>query len=137
MKLLKEEGNRLVGHFDDAPSGPITEDNVAIICKWLASTKKTVVCHYFWWAIEYSDALQQTIQECLEDLAEAGQTVRAPIIAWQALEWYDDLERELKALVEAEAVTWSSLGMSSPCPDYSASHVGSKTAIGASSHMWT
>ena len=44
LKLLKEEGNRLVICLDDAPLGPITEDNVAVIHKWLALTKKNVVC---------------------------------------------------------------------------------------------
>ena len=61
LKLLKEEGNRLVVRLEDAPSGPITEDNAAIVRKWLAFTKKTVVCRKLWQAIEPSNALQQTI----------------------------------------------------------------------------
>ena len=74
-------------------------------------------------------------RECLEDLAEAGQTIRAPTVVRRALERYDDLERELKELAEAEAVTRSSSGMSSLRPDDSASHVGSKTAVGPSPHV--
>ena len=93
LKLLKEEGNRLVIHLEDAPLGPVTEDNVADVRKWLALTKKIVVCHYFRQAIEHSNALQQTIRECLEDLAKAGQTVRAPMVVWRVLERYDNLER--------------------------------------------
>ena len=135
LKLLKEEGNQLVIRLEDAPSGPITEDNVAVVRKWLALTKKTVVCCYFQQAIEHSNAPQQTIQECLEDLAEAGQTVRAPTVVRWALEQYNDLERELKELAEAEAVTWSLSGMSSLRPDDSMSHVGSKTAVGPSPHV--
>ena len=135
LKLLKEEGNWLVVHLEDAPSGPITEDNAAVVCKWLALTKKTVVCRNLQQAIEPSNALQQTIRECLEDLAEAGQIVRALTVVRRALEQYDDLERELKELVEAEVVTWLSSGMSSLRPDDSASHVGSKTAVGPSPHM--
>ena len=46
LKLLKEERNRLVICLDDAPSGSVTEDNAAIVRKWLALTKKNVVCHY-------------------------------------------------------------------------------------------
>ena len=33
LKLLKEEGNRLVIRLDDAPSGSVTEDNAAIVRK--------------------------------------------------------------------------------------------------------
>ena len=113
LKLLKEEGNRLVVHLEDAPSGPINEDNAAVVRKWLALTKKTVVCRNLWQAIEPSNALQQMIRECLEDLAEAGQTVRAPTVVRRVLERYDDLERELKELAEVEAVMRSSSGMSS------------------------
>ena len=61
LKLLKEEGNWLVVHLEDAPLGPVTEDNVADIRKWLALTKKIVVCRYFRQAIEHSNVLQQTI----------------------------------------------------------------------------
>ena len=135
LKLLKEEGNRLVVCLEDAPSGPVTEDNAAVICKWLAFTKKTVVCRKLRQAIEPSNVPQQTIRECLEDLAEAGQTVRAPTVVRWVLERYNDLERELKELAEAEAVTRSSSGMSSLCPDDSVSHVGSKTAVGPSPHV--
>ena len=131
LKLL-EEGNRLVVRLEDAPSGPVNEDNAAVVRKWLALTKKTVVRRNLWQAIEPSNVPQQTIRECLEDLAEAGQTVRAPTVVRRALERYDDLERELKELAEAEVVTRSSLGMSSLRPDDSASHVGSKTAVGPS-----
>ena len=85
--------------------------------------------------LEYSDAPQQMIQECLEDLAEAGQTVRAPTVIRQALEQYNDLERELKELVEVEAVMRSLSGMSSLRLDDSTSHVGSKMAVGPSPHV--
>jgi hypothetical protein len=135
LKLLKEEGNRLVVRLEDAPSGPVNEDNAAVVRKWLALTKKTVVCRNLRQAIEPSNVPQQTIRECLEDLAEAGQTIRAPTVVRRALERYDDLERELKELAEAEAVTRSSSGMSSLRPDDSASHVGSKTAVGPSPHV--
>ena len=135
LKLLKEEGNRLVVCLEDAPSGPVNEDNAAVVRKWLALTKKTVVCRNLRQAIEPSNVPQQTIRECLEDLAEAGQTIRAPTVVRRALERYDDLERELKELAEAEAVTRSSSGMSSLRPDDSVSHVGSKTAVGPSPHV--
>ena len=46
LKLLKEEGNRLVICLDNAPSGSVTEDNAAVVHKWLALTKKNVVCRY-------------------------------------------------------------------------------------------
>ena len=132
---MKEEGNRLVVRLEDAPSGPVNEDNAAVVRKWLALTKKTVVCCNLRQAIEPSNVLQQTIRECLEDLAEAGQTVRAPTVVRQALERYNDLERELKELAEVEAVTRSSSGMSSLHPDNCTSHVSSKTAVGPSPHM--
>ena len=135
LKLLKEEENRLVVRLEDAPSGPVNEDNAAVVHKWLALTKKTVVCRNLRQAIEPSNVPQQTIRECLEDLAEAGQTVRAPTVVWRALDQYDDLERELKELVEVEAVTRSLSGMSSLHPDDSVSHVGSKTAVGPSPHV--
>ena len=135
LKLLKEEGNRLVVRLEDAPSGPVNEDNAAVVRKWLALTKKTVVCRNLRQAIEPSNVPQQTIRECLEDLAEAGQTIRAPTVVRRALERYDDLERELKELAEAEAVTRSSSGISSLRPDNSASHVGSKMAVGPSPHV--
>ena len=57
------------------------------------------------------------------------------MVVWWALERYDDLERELKELVEVEAVMRSSSGMSSLHPDDSTSHVGSKTAVGPSPHV--
>jgi hypothetical protein len=46
IKLLKEEGSRLISCLEDAPSGPVTEEDAAVVHKWLALTKRTVVCHY-------------------------------------------------------------------------------------------
>jgi hypothetical protein len=62
LKLLKEEGNRLVVRLEDAPSGPVNEDNAAVVRKWLALTKKTVVCRNLRQAIEPSNVPQQTIR---------------------------------------------------------------------------
>jgi hypothetical protein len=88
-----------------------------------------------WWTVDYPDALQQMVRGCLEDLANAGQTIRTPMVVWRALEQYDDLEGELKELAAAEAVTRSSSGMSSLRPDDSASLVGSKAAVEPSPHV--
>jgi hypothetical protein len=88
-----------------------------------------------WWTVNYPDVLQQMIRECLEDLADGGQSVRTPTVMRCALERYDDLERELKELAAVEAVMWSSSGMSSLRLDDSASHVRSKMAVEPSPHM--
>jgi hypothetical protein len=88
-----------------------------------------------WQTVDYPDALQQMIRGCLEDLADAGQTIRTPTVVRHALERYDDLEGELKELAAAEAVTQSLSGMSSLRLDNSASLVGSKMAVEPSPHV--
>jgi hypothetical protein len=33
IKLLKEEGSWLISHLKDAPSGPVTKENAAVVHK--------------------------------------------------------------------------------------------------------